>query len=100
MALPDTIGLTAGIAITWGSTVRTYALSPTRLRNDAGREGAQGDLAANWAGRHKVLFETKTASAPTDGNAVELYRCASATATAGSDNPGNLTGADAAVTAP
>lgn len=100
MALPDTIGLKAGTAISWTSSGGTYAVTLTNLANDAGREGAKGDLGVNWARQWNVLFESKPVSAPTDGVHLELYWCQSTNATAGTDNPGNLTGADAAVTSP
>lgn len=101
MALPDTSGLKAGTAITWINTGGTYALTLTSLANDAGRQGVKGDLGANWPVQCNVHFETAATSAATDGSPVELYWAASTSATAGTANPGsNLTGADAAVTAP
>src|SRR5690349_5456224 len=101
MALPDQVGLKAGTTLTWLASGGTYSLTLTSLANDAGREGGKGDLGANWACQHSVLFETKCASAPTNGNAVELYWASSTSGTAGTSNAGgNLTGADAAVTAP
>jgi hypothetical protein len=100
MALPDTIGLKAGTAKVWASTGGDYAITLTSLANDAAREGVKGDLGANWALRQNVFVETKMASAPTQGNQVEYYWCASTSATAGTDNPGNLTGADASVSNP
>lgn len=97
MALPDTIGLKAGTAITWTSSGGTYALDLTSLPGISvtGRSGAKGDLGANWAQLYHVLFQAKPLSAPTDGLALALYWCASTSATAGTGNPGNLSGTDA-----
>lgn len=100
MALPDTIGLKAGTAKVWANTGGDYAFTPTSLANDAGWQGAKGDLGVNWAQRQIVRLDVAMASAPTDASAVELYWCPSTSATAGTDNSGNLSGTDATVSNP
>jgi hypothetical protein len=93
----------AGTAKTWQSSGGTYAITLTSLASSstAGREGAKGDFYDATYGLPEFVvwtFETKMTSAPTDGNAVELWVGESTSATAGTGNPGGLTGADAAVT--
>jgi hypothetical protein len=100
MALPDTILRIAGTPIVWASTGGTYAFAPTSLANDAGWMGGKGDLGAAWADEFNMHFETKVATAPTDGLAIEIYWCQSTSATAGTANPGGLSGVSGLVTAP
>lgn len=100
MALPDMIGLKAGTPIVWTSTGGTYAITLTSLAADAGREGSKGDLGVNWENTYNVMLEVKPTSSPSDATQVELYWCQSTNSVAGSDNPGNLSGADAPVTNP
>lgn len=62
------------------------------------RESAKFDFGATW----DHIFHCKAAIefdiAPTDGDTVDFYLGYSNSATAGTGNPGNLTGADAAYT--
>lgn len=101
--MPSYPTLIAGTPKTWKASGGDYAITLTSLASSttAGREGAKGDFYHATYGLPEVIvwtLETKTASAPTTGNLVELYTGESPTATAGTDNPGGLTGADAAVT--
>jgi hypothetical protein len=96
--------LEAGTPRTWAASGGDETLTLTSLANDAAREG---DKSASWVdgtkGRPEVLeirFESAVGSAATDGREIELYMGESDNATAGSDNPGNLTGADAALSNP
>lgn len=96
--------LVAGTAVTWTSSGGDKALTGTSLGNGAAREGAKSDT---WVDGTKglpelieVRLETAVGSAATAGNQVELYVGESDNATAGTDNPGNLTGADAALSNP
>jgi hypothetical protein len=96
--------LVAGTAKTWQASGGDYALTLTSLASSstAGREGAKGDLYDATNARLPALvvltFETKMTSAPTDATVLELWIGESASATAGTGNPGGLTGADAAIT--
>lgn len=103
MALPDYSDLDAGTAVEW-STTGGKAITLTSLANGSGREGVKSD---SWVDATKgkpevveVRFESAVAVAATDGSEVELYVGESDSATAGTDNPGNLTGADAALSNP
>ena len=96
--------LVAGTAITWTSSGGDKALTLTSLANDAAREG---DKSATWVDGTKglpelieVRFESQVGSAATNGKEIELYVGESDSATAGTANPGNLTGADAALSNP
>jgi hypothetical protein len=100
MALPDYAGLTAGTAKVWASSGGDYLYTATSVANDAARQGGKGDLGASWAREHNVAYETKMTSAPSNGKFIEIYWCESTSATAGTDNPGNLSGADGSVSNP
>ena len=100
--MPSYPTVVAGTAKTW-STTGTYTITLTSLASSstAGREGGKGDFYDATYGLPEFIvwtFETKMASAPTDATVVELYSGESTSATAGTGNPGGLTGADAAVT--
>jgi hypothetical protein len=98
MALPDFAKREVGTAKTWKASGGDYGLTMTSLANGAERQGAKGDLGANRAPMYAVLFSSSVAVAATDGSEIELYWAASPHATAGTDNPGNTDGTDAALT--
>src|SRR4051812_43150357 len=92
-----------GTAKTWKSTGGDYAITLTSLANGSGREGAKGDFQDATYGAPAYLAVRVTASvavAATNGNQVEFYFGESPSATAGTSNPGNLTGADAGLSNP
>jgi hypothetical protein len=96
--------LSAGTAVTWTSSGGDKTLTLTSLANGSGQ---QGDKSATWVDGTKGLpelieirFETQVAVAATAGNEVELWLGESDSATAGTANPGNLTGADGALSNP
>jgi hypothetical protein len=96
--------LVAGTPITWTSSGGDKVITLTSLANDAAQEGAKS---ATWIDGTKGLaevidirFESQVASAATTGKEIELYIGESDSATAGTNNPGNLTGADAALSTP
>jgi hypothetical protein len=96
--------LVAGTAITWTSSGGDKVLTGTSLTNGSAR---QGDKSASWVDATKglpelieVRFDTGVGSAATAGKQVELYVGESDSATAGTNNPGNLGGADAALSNP
>ncbi len=99
--MPNYPTLVAGTAKVWASTGGDYLLTLTSLANAALREGGKGDFFDATFGNPEVLevlLETAVASAATDGNAVELLFGESDSATAGTNNPGSLTGTDQTVT--
>lgn len=95
MALPDYVKNEVGTPVTWKASGGTYALTCTSVTNGNGRQGAKGDLGANRARIHDVLFTSSVGSAPTAGNEIELWWAPSDSATAGTDNPGGTSGTDA-----
>lgn len=95
MALPDYLLCEVGSALTWKSSGGTYALTCTSVTNGNGRQGAKGDLGQYRARRWLVEFTSSVGSAATAGNEIELYWAPSTSATAGTDNPGGLSGTDA-----
>lgn len=62
------------------------------------RESAKFDFGATWAGLHSVDACIEFETAPTDGETVDFWIAFSPSSTAGTGNPGSLTGADAAYT--
>jgi hypothetical protein len=99
--MPSYPNLQPGSAKTWINTAGTYTLTLTSLTNTSAREGGKGDFydaTFGYPEMLEVLFETAVGVAATDGNTVELWAGESDSATAGTNNPGNLTGADAGVT--
>lgn len=93
--------LTPGTAITWTNTGGTYAMNMKNLANAGRREGVKSaSLVDGTKGMPELLeitAETKVQSTPTDGKEFNIYLGFSSSGTAGTDNPGGLTGADAAV---
>lgn len=96
--------LVAGTAVTWASTGGDKVLTLTSLTNNSAREG---DKSATWVDGTKglpelidVRLESAVGSAATAGLEIELYVGESDSATAGTANPGNLTGADAGLSNP
>ena len=77
---------------------RTHQIDLTGLAAAAARQGAKADLGATRARRYAVTARIEYASAPTDGDIVDIYMGPSLSGTAGTANPGGLTGADAAYT--
>jgi len=86
----------AGTAIVWGEAGGsgvTNTLSLDALANDAARMGAAVDLGAAWDQEYDVHLWVETGTAPTAGNAAELYLACSYDNT---NWPGKVTGSDAA----
>jgi hypothetical protein len=90
--------LTPGTAITWTNTGGTKALNAKALTNTSIRQGDKSaSLIDGTKGMPEVLrivVETKVQSAPTAGTTLDLHVGFSASLTAGTGNPGGLTGAD------
>jgi hypothetical protein len=95
VALPDFLKNEVGSAITWKSSGGTYGLTCTSVTNNNGRQGAKGDLGANRARIWDVLFTSSVGAAATAGSEIELWWAPSDSATAGTDNPGGVSGTDA-----
>lgn len=93
--------LTPGTAVVWKNTGGDKAMLLKALANAGVREGAKSaTLVDGTKGFPEVLevsVETKLQATPTDGKELNCYLGFSSSATAGTDNPGGLTGADAAV---
>ncbi len=90
--------LTPGTAMTWKNTGGTKTLNAKALTNTSIRQGDKSaSLIDGTKGLPEVLeftLETKVQSAPTAGLQMNLHLGWSSSATAGTDNPGGLTGAD------
>lgn len=93
--------LTPGTAIVWMNTGGDKAMNMKALANAGMREGVKSaSLVDGTKGFPEVLevtVETKLQATPTDGRELNCYLGFSSSATAGTDNPGGLSGADAAV---
>ena len=96
MAVTAVFRQQTGTAKVWRSSGGDYAITFASLANAAGRQGVKGDLGATRAALYKVKATFEIAATPTAGNTIDLYWAPSDSATAGTDNPANVTGADAA----
>ncbi len=88
----------SGTVLTWKAAGGTYGLTLTGIVVDAARQGAKGDLTTprgrTWLCRLTINMDV----APTAGRVIEVYWAGSPNATAGNENPGATSGADAAYT--
>lgn len=96
--------LEAGTTITWVNSGGDKVLTLTSLADGSAREGDKSaTLVDGTKGMPELLefrLETAVGSAATNGLVVELWIGESDSATAGTNNPGNLTGADAGLSNP
>lgn len=83
-------------ASTDGSLETDCQITLASLANAAGRQSAKVDLGENRADEYKVRAAFEIAATPTAGLTIDLYWAPSWSATAGTGNPGNVTGSDAA----
>ena len=81
-----------------GSNEADYDLQLASVADDAARQSVKADLGENRAAEYTVRAAFEFAATPTAGETVELYWAPSHKSVAGSGNPANVTGADAAYT--
>ena len=74
----------------------TGQLSLASVADGAARQSAKVDLGENWAEAYLVKAAFEIAATPTAGEVIELYWAPSSSSTAGTGNPGNVSGSDAA----
>lgn len=93
--------LTPGTPITWTNTGGTKVMN---MKNRADAYMREGDKSATLIDSTKgfpelleITAETRVTSTPTDGRTADIYLGFSSSASVGVDNPGGLTGVDAAV---
>lgn len=98
MALPDVFRLQTGTTKTFKSSGGDAAITLASLANAAARQSAKLDLGASRARRYSVKANFELAATPTAGNTIDIYWAPSSSATAGTDNGGNVSGTDAAYT--
>ena len=96
MALPDVFRTQVGTVKTFKSSGGDAAITMTSVANAAARQSVKLDLGATRAREYDVFADVEMAATPTAGNPIDLYWGPSSSATAGTDNPGNMTGTDAA----
>lgn len=75
-----------------------YQLDLTSLANSTARQGAKGDFGATRADRYAVFLSVEIDVAPASGEVIEVYWAPSPSATAANENPGGVSGSDAAYT--
>lgn len=108
MASPAYSFLEAGTPITWASSGGSKVITCTSLAGTGTTAAArQGDKSATLVDGTKglpelleVMLTMKFTSAPTAGGFVALYFGESDSSTAGTGNPGTLTGADGSLSNP
>lgn len=75
-----------------------YQLDLTSLANGAARQGAKGDFGATRAREWAVFASVEIDVAPASGEVVEIYIAPSPDSAAADENPGGVSGSDAAYT--
>lgn len=96
MAVIATFKVQAGTTKTLKSSGGDGVITMTSVANAAARQSDKIDLGVTRAALYDVFVDMEWAATPTAGNSCDLYWAPSANVTAGTDNPGNATGADAA----
>ena len=104
--MPSEILVKNGTPIVWADTTdfggspiaRTHQFDMTSIATVAAREGAKADLGALRAARYSVTLRVEMDVAPVSSAIVSMWFGQSPHGTAGTANPGGLTGADAAYT--
>lgn len=96
MALPDVFRVQNGTTKTIRNSGGDAAITLASLANAAGRQSVKLDLGATRSAFYDVYLDVEIAASPTAGNTIDLYWGPSINATAGTDNPGNMSGTDAA----
>lgn len=99
-------GGTAASEVVWADTTdfsvtgvtRTDQIDLTSLADAAARQGAKADLGATPAQVYALEARFEIDIAPASGALIEVYLAWSRSATAGSLNPGGVSGSDAAYT--
>lgn len=93
--------LLAGTALVWKNTGGDFVMNMKALATAGIREGAKSatlvHVTYGFPELLEIEVETKLQSAPTAGLECPIYLGFSRSSTAGTGNPGGLTGADAAV---
>ena len=79
-----------------GSNEADYDVQLANVADDAARQSVKADLGEDRALEYTVRAAFEFAATPTAGETVELYWAPSHKAAAGSGNPANVTGVDAA----
>lgn len=77
-------------------TPTTVQMVTASLANNTARQSAKADLGANRAPAYEMIAAIEFAATPTAGQVVEAWWAPSPSATAGTANPGGVSGADAA----
>lgn len=105
MAWQDDTAFVAGTPLTWKSSGGTYAITCTSLAAAASRQGVKSatlviappsGATATLPDFLQFILQVQYTSAPAAGGEAQLLLGFSDSATAGTDNPGGLTGTDAA----
>lgn len=96
MAITATFRQQAGTAKTFKSSGGDAAITLTSVADAAARQSVKLDLGATFATLYRVRCEVEIAATPTAGKTIDLYWAPSSSATAGTDNPANVSGTDAA----
>lgn len=89
----------SGTPKTWASTGGTYTITLNSKTTGVGQEGAKGDLFSGFGMPAFIEWwlEWAASASLTSGSLVELWVGESDSPVAGTNNPGTLTGVDAAV---
>lgn len=92
---PGDFGPTAANLLEHG-TPTDVALQLASVANNAARQSAKVDLGESWYEAYLFSAAFELAATPTAGNVIELWWAPSPSGTAGTANPGGVSGSDAA----
>jgi len=98
MAITATFRQQVGTSKTFKSSGGDAAITMTSVADAAARQSVKLDLGATFATMWRVNAAVEMAATPTAGKTVDLFWAPSGSATAGTDNPANVSGTDAAYT--
>lgn len=96
MALPDYGRVQNGTSKVFKSSGGDAAITLASLANGSARQSVKLDLGSTRAQIYAVKADFEIAATPTAGNTIDLYWAPSTSSTAGTDNPGSISGTDAA----
>lgn len=96
MAITSAFRVQSGTVKTIRNSGGDAAITLASLANGAARQSVKLDLGATRARLWAVKADFELAATPTAGNTIDLYWAPSSSGTAGTDNPGNVSGTDAA----
>lgn len=98
MAITSTFRQQTGTPVVFAASGGDAAITLTSVAHQAARQGVKVNLGDTFGQEYSAEAHIEFAATPTAGESVDLYWAPSGSATAGTDNPGGVSGTDAAYT--